>query len=61
MTNHFADDKEWAKFRILELAERAAPRKDPDTVLEIARKFEKFIMPAAAKLTLIERKDAKKN
>lgn len=57
---YFGDDKEWAKFRILELAERAVPHKDPEAVLKAAKMFEQFVMPQAKTLTIIGGKDAKK-
>jgi hypothetical protein len=60
VTIHFDDDIAWAKFRILELAERAVPRKDPDDVLVAARKFEQFVLPTATNLTLAGGKDAQK-
>ncbi len=61
MMHYFGDDRAWARFKILELAERAVPRKDPDDVLRAAKMFEEFVMPSATNLTLIGGKDAKKN
>lgn len=60
MTEYFADDRSWAKFRILELAERSVPQKDPVAVLEAAKLFEQFVMPEAKQFNLVGGKDAVK-
>ena len=60
MPEYFADDREWVRFRCLEVAaerKKSAPMRE---ILRDAESFCEFVMPKAQRLEINGGKDAKK-
>lgn len=56
----FGNDKEWVRFKSLELAACVAKHRDETEVIRVAEGFYNFIMPKAVNLEIKGGKDAKK-
>lgn len=58
MRDYFADDKEWVKFRCLEVAAERKKLASVKEVISDAEEFLKFVLPRAEKLQIKGGKDA---